>query len=361
MRGRILELVHEQGLGIDVSTSGELYTALKASCDMEKLFFHGNNKSVSEIAFGIKSGVGTFIADNTDEIRMISQEAARQGKEVRVMLRINPGVEAHTHDFIRTGMTDSKFGIPKEEALKAVTLLKSLKGLEFAGLHSHIGSQIFEKQSFCAEIDVLAELASQIKKSLGLDCAGLDLGGGIGIRYTSQDEDPSIEDFVECMAARIKDNCRRHKLKEPHLILEPGRSIIAEAGVTLYEAGAVKEIPGIRKYVLVDGGMADNPRPILYQAKYEALVANKAGQKPQETYTIAGKACESGDILIKDIKLPRIERGDIIAVLCTGAYNYSMASNYNRLIRPAVIGVKDGRPRLIVRRESNEDLVRNDL
>ncbi len=357
----ILKLVHEQGLGVDVSTSGELYTALKGSCDTNKLFFHGNNKSVSEIAFGIKSGVGTFIADNTDEIRMISDEALRQGSEVKVMLRINPGVEAHTHDYIRTGMTDSKFGISKEDALKAVSLLKSLKGLEFAGLHSHIGSQIFEKQSFCAEIDVLAELASQIKKSLGLDCASLDLGGGIGIRYTSQDEDPCIEDFVECMAVRLKENCRRHKLKEPRLILEPGRSIIAEAGVTLYEAGAVKEIPGIRKYVLVDGGMADNPRPILYQAKYEAVVAGKASQKPQETYTIAGKACESGDILIKDIKLPKIERGDIIAVLCTGAYNYSMASNYNRLPRPAVVAVRDGRPRLIVKRETNEDLARNDL
>ena len=357
----IIKLISEEGLGVDVSTSGELYTALKASCDPKNIYFHGNNKSKEEIVYGLKSKVGRFVADNTDELRLISESAKELKVKADVILRINPGIEAHTHDFIKTGMTDSKFGISGDDAVKAVKMLRDLGNMNFIGLHSHIGSQIFEKQSFGAEIDVLMELASQIKKELKLDCAEIDLGGGIGVCYTNDDEKPVIGDFVKSMIDCVKDNCRRLKLAEPRIILEPGRSIIADAGITLYEAGTVKEIPGIRKYILVDGGMADNPRHILYQAKYDALIANKADKKAEENYTIAGKACESGDILIKDIDLPKIERGDIIAVLCTGAYNYSMASNYNRIPKPAVISVKDGAPRMIVKRETNEDIVRNDL
>ncbi|MEK7377014.1 MAG: diaminopimelate decarboxylase [Candidatus Margulisiibacteriota bacterium] len=357
----IIKLINEEGLGVDVSTSGELYTALKAASDPKNIYFHGNNKSEEEITYGLKAKVGRFVADNIEELHLISNSAKKLKVKADVMLRINPGIEAHTHDFIKTGMTDSKFGISRDEAVKAVKTLQEFENLNFIGLHSHIGSQIFEKQSFSAVIDVLMELASEIKKKLKLDCAEIDLGGGIGVRYTNDDEKPVIGDFVKSMIGRVKENCRRLKLVEPKIILEPGRSIIADAGITLYEAGAVKEIPGIRKYVLVDGGMTDNPRQILYQAKYDALIANKADKKNEETYTIAGKACESGDILIKDISFPKIERGDIIAVLCTGAYNYSMSSNYNRIPRPAVVMVKDGRPSLVVKRETNEDLVRNDL
>ena len=357
----IIKLICEEGLGVDVSTSGELYTALRASCDPKNIYFHGNNKSKEEIAYGLKARVGRFVADNIDELSLISEAAKKLKVRSDVMLRINPGIEAHTHDFIKTGMTDSKFGIWRDDAVKAVKALQDMGNLNFAGLHSHIGSQIFEKQSFCAEIDVLMELASEIKKALKLDCSEIDLGGGIGVCYTDEDEKPVIGEFVRCMIDRVRDNCRRLKLIEPKIILEPGRSIIADAGISLYEAGAIKEVPGIRKYVLVDGGMSDNPRQILYQAKYDALIANKADKKNEETYTIAGKACESGDILIKEIRLPKIERGDVIAVLCTGAYNYSMSSNYNRIPRPAVVSVKDGRPSLIVKRETNEDLVRNDL
>ena len=357
----IIRLINEEGLGVDVSTSGELYTALKAGSDPKNIYFHGNNKSKDEIAYGLKSKVGRFVADNIDELRLISEAADTLKAKADVILRINPGIEAHTHDFVKTGITDSKFGISRDEAVNAVKILQELHNLNFAGLHSHIGSQIFEKQSFNAEIDVLMELASEIKKKFDLDCSEIDLGGGIGVCYTNEDEKPSIGGFVAGMISRVKENCRRLKLIEPKIILEPGRSIIADAGITLYEAGVIKEIPGIRKYALVDGGMADNPRHILYQAKYDALIANKADKKKEAVYTIAGKACESGDILIKDIKLPKIERGDIIAVLCTGAYNYSMSSNYNRLPRPAVISVKAGAPRLLVRRETNEDLVRNDL
>lgn len=357
----ILKLVDSEGFGADVSTGGEIFTALKAGCDPKKMYFHGNNKLEEEIVLAIKSNIWCFVADNLDELKLLGRVSSRMNKKVNVMFRVNPGIEAHTHEFIRTGAVDSKFGISKKKTVEAVKMMKTMKSLCYIGLHSHIGSQIFDDKPYAAEADVLFRLARSIWKEAGLATKEINLGGGIGIPYTDRDPKKDIKTAARKIMLAVKACAKKYGVPLPKIIMEPGRSIVATAGITLYTAGTVKRIPGIRTYVVVDGGMADNPRYALYKSRYDALIANKAKARPAEVLTIAGRACESGDVLIKDIRFPKAERGDIIAVLCTGAYNYSMASNYNRACRPAMVLAGKGKAKLLVKRETYKDLVRNDL
>lgn len=342
------KLIASEGLGFDVSSGGELYTVLKAGADPTKIYFHGNNKSSQEIEEGLHAGIGRFVVDNEAELSNLAQAVKKTGLQAHVIIRVNPGIEAHTHEFIQTGKIDSKFGVPLEQLGDFIKHLCAHAGLKLEGLHAHIGSQIFDLKPFIEEAKLLLELVKQY----GLN--EINLGGGLGIAYLKQHEPPAIDHFAREIARVLRGKT------DAKLVLEPGRSIIGTAGVTLYTVGAVKKIPGIRTYAIVDGGMADNPRPILYNAKYEALVVDRPDENPGETITIAGRFCESGDVLVRDIKLPPLQAGDTLLVTCTGAYNYSMASNYNRVPRPAMVLVNNGRAAQIVRRESYEDLVRND-
>lgn len=345
----VQKIVTSEGLGLDVSSGGELYTALKAGCDPKKIYFHGNNKSKPELKYALEAGIGRIVVDNLQELANLDEVTKQTGRHAGILLRINPGIEAHTHEYIKTGRVDSKFGIPLDEVETAVREAKKKKLISLLGFHAHIGSQILEVKPFVEEVKLLLEL------TLKYETNELNMGGGLGIAYLSSDEPPSLDSFAQEIAAVLKDKTMAK------LILEPGRSIIGNAGITLYTVGAIKDIPGIRKYVFVDGGMADNPRPMLYQARYEAKIANKPDQPTAEKVTIAGRFCESGDVLIKDINLPKVEVGDVLAVFCTGAYNYSMASNYNRVGRPAMVLVRDGNATLIVKRESYEDLILSDV
>jgi diaminopimelate decarboxylase len=345
----ILKVVASEGMGLDVSSGGELYTALKSGCDPKKFYFHGNNKSKAELKMALEAEIGRIVVDTVQEIENLDEITRQLGIRAEVMMRINPGIEAHTHEYIKTGNIDSKFGVPQNEIEKAVGLVRNKKLLTLVGFHAHIGSQIFDTQPFVDEVKLLLGLTKKY------DTHELNIGGGPGIAYLSSDNPPDIEAYAQQIAAVLKDQTMAK------LVLEPGRSIVGNAGVTLYSIGGIKDIPGVRKYVLVDGGMADNPRPILYQARYEARIANKFEAPMTQKVTIAGRFCESGDILIKDIKLPQITPGDILAVFCTGAYGYSMASNYNRVGRPAMILVNKGNATLIVKRESYDDLIRNDV
>ena len=359
----IYKIMKEEGFGIDVVSSGELYTAHKANFPMDKVYFHGNNKSREEIELGIEYGVGHFVIDNFYEMGVIQEEAEKKQKKVNVLLRISPGISGHTHEYISTGQLDSKFGFPVHEdvALKAVKKLEEYPNLEFKGIHCHIGSQIFNKGAYTDTVAIMTQLLFQIKTQLKIEAEQLNLGGGFGVFYSEGDEPRPIHEFIETIMVAVNAKCKEYKLKMPRILIEPGRCMVGEMGITLYTIGSSKEIKGIRKYVSVDGGMADNPRTALYQAEYSAVVANKVGEKPSELVTIAGRCCESGDVLIKDIKIPEVEPGDILAVFSTGAYNYSMSSNYNRLRKPGMIMIKDGKPRIVVKRETYEDLVRNDL
>lgn len=351
----ILKIIQDEGLGADVASGGELYTARRAGCNLKNIYFHGNNKTQKELMDAVEMELGRIVVDNLDELALLDRITEKLGKKIDILFRVNPGIEAHTHEFIQTGQIDSKFGIGKENVAEAIKLAQRTKYLNFIGLHSHIGSQIFDIQPFLAELDILCELAA------GAAIEEINIGGGLGIDHSGSDVVPTIDQFAEEVVGHFKKCWEKHKLAEPRLILEPGRSIVGNAGVTLYSIGGIKEIPGIRKYVSVDGGMADNPRPILYDAKYSAVLANKARKPVGEKVTVAGRFCESGDKLIKDIELPKVEVGDILAVFATGAYNYSMASNYNRVGRPAMVLVNNGAPTLILKRESNEDLTLNDV
>ena len=354
------QLVEQEGLGLDVVSDGELYTAMKAGFPADKIFMHGNNKTDTEIRMAVQYGVGRLVVDYCEEIERIDKIAGQENKVVNVLLRVRPGIEAHTHEYILTGNEDSKFGIGKHELLDAVRKAYHSSNIRLKGIQCHIGSQIFELEPFSQAADVMTDLLLQIKKEIGEDLEELDFGGGFGIVYTSADHPLLPGEYVKALYVALKKACDDKKLKVPKLIIEPGRSVVGEAGVTLYQVGAIKEIPGIRKYISVDGGMSDNPRQALYQAKYSAVIANKAGQEANEIVSVAGKCCESGDMLIWDIALQNPCRGDILAVFSTGAYNYSMASNYNRLTVPAVIFVKDGKAEIAVKRQSYEDLIKND-
>ncbi|MBQ9895323.1 MAG: diaminopimelate decarboxylase [Ruminococcus sp.] len=356
-------IVASEGDGLDAVSIGELYTALKAGFPMEKVGFHGNNKSDEELAFALDNGVGHIIVDNISELERLEKIASSKNKIAHIMFRIKPGIDAHTHQFVMTGQIDSKFGFALEtgEAFEAVKKALFCKNVKLVGLHCHIGSQIFDIAPFEAAAKVMLEFIAKIRDELGYTVPGLNLGGGFGIKYLEEHDPVPFEQYMERVSAVVAEECSKLNLEQPYIYIEPGRSIAASAGITLYTVGARKEIPNIRTYVSVDGGMADNPRYILYQSEYEAVVANKAGEERNEKVTIAGRCCESGDLIGENMPLQHAESGDIIAVLATGAYNYSMSSNYNRLQKPAVVMVSEGKSRIVVKRESLDDIIKNDV
>ncbi|WIV18006.1 diaminopimelate decarboxylase [Paenibacillus polygoni] len=356
-------LVEQEGLSLDVVSDGELYTAMQAGFPAERIHFHGNNKTPDEIEMALDAKIGCFVVDNFTEIHLLQAMAAEKNQTVKILLRITPGVEAHTHEYISTGQTDSKFGfdIGNGSAFEAIELASKQSHLQLLGVHSHIGSQIFEVEGFQMAVERVAGFAREVKEKLGLTFQVVNLGGGFGIRYVEGDTPLEVSQYVKAITDGVKNHFAGIGEELPEIWVEPGRSLVGEAGTTLYTVGTSKDIPGVRKYVAVDGGMSDNPRPALYESQYEAMLANRANEPAAETVSIAGKACESGDMLIWDLALPKVETGDLLAVACTGAYNYSMASNYNRIRRPAVVFVQDGQSDLVVRRESHEDIVRNDL
>ena len=359
----ICKVVNEEGLGLDVVSGGELYTALKAGFPADKICFHGNNKTPAEIEFAVNNNVGRIIADNITELDLIETAAEKTGKTIKIMLRIKPGIDAHTHDFVKTGQIDSKFGFALEtgEALEAVKAAEDRKNIKLMGIHCHIGSQIFDVDPFVHAAEVMLRFMGQIKREIGSELEELCLGGGFGIKYTESDNPVPYENYMEKVSEKVKEVCAAENIRQPYILIEPGRSVISSAGITLYTVGSVKHIPNIRTYVSIDGGMTDNPRYALYHSKYEAVSANHADQPRTETVTVAGRCCESGDLIGEGMAIQPVKPGDIIAILATGAYNYSMASNYNRVPRPAAVFVADGDSRLVIRRESYDDLILNDL
>ena len=355
----ITALVASEGLGLDAVSAGELLTALQGGMPAERIVLHGNNKSREELALAAERGV-TVVADNWRDLELLAELAPGFSEPVQLMLRFTPGIECHTHEYIRTGHLDSKFGFDPDQL---ETVLRHLQGCGWArltGLHAHIGSQIFELQPHRDLAGVMAD-ALQLARSLGHPVADLNVGGGLGIRYVASDDPPTIEAWVRTVAEAVAAACRERGLELPRLLCEPGRSLVATAGVTLYEIGSRKEIPGIRTYLSVDGGMSDNPRPITYQSKYTALLADRPTAEASESVTVAGKHCESGDVLLKDTQLPPSTTGDVLVVFATGAYNASMGSNYNRIPRPAAVLVGEGQAELVQRREQPEDLLRYDV
>ena len=356
-------IIKREGLGMDVVSGGELYTAMEVGFPMDMIVFHGNNKSPDEIEMAVKNNVGRFVVDNIRELDLIEDIAGKYDKRVNILFRVCPGVDAHTHKYIQTGQVDSKFGIPLNENImhKAVKKAMSCKHLDLKGFHFHIGSQLHENEGYIMAVKKMAELMKELKDDIGFITKELNTGGGYGIHYKDDEDRKNLAFYTDAIMNTLEEECNKHGLQKPFVIIEPGRWIVGEAGITLYTIGAIKEIPGVRTYVSIDGGMGDNPRPSLYQAKYEGIIANKADEKLTNTVTVAGKCCESGDILIWDLEVPEIKPGDILAVLATGAYNYSMASNYNRNPRPAVVMISKGMDRLIVKRETYEDMLRNEI
>ena len=356
-------IVAEEGLGADVVSGGELYTAIKAGFPMDKIYFHGNNKTEEELEMAVENGVGHIICDNIYELKMLNDIAKKHGVVQSIMFRIKPGIDAHTHSFIRTGQIDSKFGVALEngEAFEIYQMAHEMSNVNPDGIHCHIGSQIFDIEPFTQAAEVMMNFAGDLKDKLGLEIKKLNLGGGYGIRYTENDDPVPYDEYIKHVSETVKETAKKREIEIPFILMEPGRSIIAPAGITLYTVGGIKDIKNVRKYVSVDGGMGDNPRYILYESEYDAVVANKADAEKTQKVTIAGKCCESGDILAKDIMMPEIEVGDTLAVLATGAYNYSMASNYNRIPRPAVVGERDGESRVLVKKKSLENIKRNDV
>lgn len=356
-------LVNSEKMGVDVVSGGELYTALSTGFPAEKIYFHGNNKKFDEIEYAVESGVGRIVVDNLTELETLNKIACEKGKKVGIMFRIKPGIDAHTHNFIRTGQIDSKFGLALEtgEAMQGVKEALKMEHIELKGLHCHIGSQIFDIDPFELAAQVMLKFMKDIKDETGVVLSELNLGGGFGIKYLVDDKPQPYTEYMRRVAKTVKATADEYGLPVPFILIEPGRSVVGAAAITLYTVGAVKHIPDVRTYVSIDGGMGDNPRYILYQSSYEVVCANKMNDEKTLTATIAGKCCESGDLIQENVKLPQIKPGDILAVLSTGAYNYSMASNYNRIPRPPVVMVKDGKARLIIKGESYEDLVRNDI
>ncbi len=359
----IYRVVMQEGLGIDVVSGGELYTAIKAKFPMDKVYFHGNNKTNEEIELAIKNGVGRIVVDNVFELGRVDAISAKYNKVTKIMFRIKPGIDAHTHDFIQTGQIDSKFGVALEtgEAMDIVMQASKLKNVEVVGAHCHIGSQIFELEPFKLAAKLMTRFMADVKDKLGISMSELNLGGGFGIKYVNSDAPVPYDEYIKSVSEVVKNTAKERGIDMPKIIMEPGRSLVGSAGITLYTVGAVKNIPNVRTYVSVDGGMCDNPRYILYGAEYSAVIANRANDKPDMAVTIAGKCCESGDLLAKDAMLADVKTGDILAVLATGAYNYSMSSNYNRIPRPPVVMVSGGKAKIVVKRETYEDVIRNDI
>jgi diaminopimelate decarboxylase len=359
----ICRIVDEEGLSLDVVSGGELYTAIQSGFPMSRVYFHGNNKSADEIRMALAAGVHRFVMDSFDEIDLLDTLAQEVRLIANVLLRLTPGIEAHTHEYVRTGQIDSKFGfvVPNGQARDAVNTVLSRENLQLRGLHCHIGSQIFELKPFGDAAEILLSIARQARDENGWVCEELNLGGGLGIHYAEGDDPPSIADLAGTVIRTVQDTAARFSVPAPKVLVEPGRSISGPAGTTLYTVGSVKTIPDVRTYVAVDGGMGDNPRPALYGSVYEACLANRPLEERTAKVSIAGRYCESGDMLIWDAKLPLPRVGDLLAVGVTGAYNYAMAMNYNRFPRPAMVLVRDGEAELIVRRESYADLIRNDV
>lgn len=354
-------LVAEEGLGMDVVSEGELHTALAAGVPADRLVLQGNNKPHAELIRGLTAGIGRINVDNLDELHLIAELAEALDTSVRVLFRVAPGIEAHTHDFIRTGQEDSKFGLDLKggQLDQAMAFVAQHPRIQWLGLQAHIGSQIFEASAFEQAASVMVDLLVQVRRTHGQVAAELDLGGGLGIAYGPQDDPPAIEHTVQKLSRAVLDACAAHDYPAPQLVLEPGRSIVGPAGVTLYTVGSRKVVPGVRTYLAVDGGMADNPRPITYGAVYSAAIAERTEGEPEQV-TLAGRYCESGDILIHDLTLPAPRAGDTLVVFATGAYNHAMASNYNRCGRPAMVLVADGQADVVVERESLDDLIRLD-
>ncbi|MDD3593465.1 MAG: diaminopimelate decarboxylase [Candidatus Gastranaerophilales bacterium] len=356
-------LMAQEGFGLDVVSGGELYTALKSDFDCSKILFNGNNKTQEELEMAIDNGVGRISADNFLELALLDNILKSKNKTQDILLRITPGIECHTHEYIQTGHLDSKFGFDLTQLKEAVELIRDeYTNLNLKGLHAHIGSQIFETQVYYDEVQVFCETFKKIRDEFGIELTEMNIGGGLGVTYIKEDTPPSIFKIADVIIKSIKDGMQKYDIKEePVIYIEPGRSIIATAGVTLYTVGSSKVIPQTgKKYVAVDGGMADNPRPSMYQAEYSAVVANNVNDDNKEIVTIAGRFCESGDILIKDIELPITQEGDIICVFNTGAYGYSMSSNYNRVLKPAMVLVNNGQSDIIIRRQSYDDLICHD-
>ena len=359
----ILQVIKEEGLSLDVVSEGELYTALKADFPVERIHMHGNNKSRQELQMAVDNNIGCIIIDNFYEIELLTEILQEKNEQMDVLLRLTPGIESETHQYIMTGNEDSKFGfnLTNGQADEAFVQLKDHPYLKLKGVHSHIGSQIFNPKSFVMAVQVLFDKIKEWKQSFQFIPEVMNFGGGFGIRYTKED-DPLPNDYhVKEIVRTVKEQVNDINIPMPEIWIEPGRSIVGDAGVSLYTIGSMKDIPNIRKYIAVDGGMSDNIRPALYEAKYEAILANKATQKPADMIAVAGKCCESGDMLIWDLPLPEVEHNDILAMFSTGAYGYAMASNYNRLQKPAVVFVENGQAQVVVKRESLDDIIRNDI
>lgn len=354
-------IIKREGLGLDVVSGGELYTAKAVDFPMDKIMFHGNNKTPEEIRMALEYGIGRFVSDSIYEIKLIDSIAKEMGVKADILIRVTPGVDSHTHKYVATANIDSKFGIPIPALSESVKLAQELECVNLKGLHFHVGSQLLDNSSHLKAVEITLNLIKKLKDELGFITQEFNLGGGYGIRYREEDEARSLSYFIDPMMEMIEKFCNENCINRPRIFIEPGRWVVGEAGITLYTIGSIKKIPGVRIYAGIDGGFPDNPRTALYQAKYEAVVANKADLPLSGIATIAGKCCESGDILIWDLKVPELQAGDILAVKSTGAYNYSMASNYNRIPRPAVVMLRNGKARLIVKREAYEDIMRNEL
>jgi diaminopimelate decarboxylase len=347
-------LMAEEGLSVDVASGGELFLALRGGVPPERIFMHGNNKAAAELELAFESGIGYLVLDSLQEIELAEQLLARAGRQQRVMIRVTPGIMPSTHSYIQTGQIDSKFGFGLEDGLaaEAVRRAQASERLDLVGIHAHIGSQIFELEPYAKTIQLLADFV----RATEIDCRMLNVGGGLGIAYTADDEPASIEDYVDVKVRGIQQTFD----PVPRILVEPGRSLVGNAGLTAYRVGTVKEIPGVRTYVSVDGGMSDNLRPMLYGARYEAAIANRPDAPATHVATIAGMHCESGDILIRDVALPNPRPGDVLVTPATGGYGYAMANNYNGVPRPPVIFCRDGTARAVVRRETYEDLAARD-
>lgn len=357
------KLIEEEGLYLDVVSGGELYTAYRADFPLDRILFHGNNKTLEEIEMGVSLGVGTFVVDNLFEIEQLNQIAKKYKKIQNIYLRITPGIEAHTHEYIKTGQIDSKFGFVPigDNIINSIKKAIELDNVNLRGLHCHIGSQIFELTPYEDAAEIMLKLIKRIEDEIGYLIKELDLGGGFGIYYSDEDKPKSTREYCDAILNKVDEVCNKIKLKIPKLIIEPGRSIVGNAGITLYTVGSIKDIPSIRKYVSVDGGMTDNIRPALYNARYECVVANRVIYDSKEKVTISGKCCESGDILLNAIKIPSVLSGDLLAIMSTGAYGYSMSNNYNKIPRAAVVMVKDGEAKIICKRESYDDIIKNEI
>lgn len=356
-------IIRSEGLGADVVSGGELYTALSAGFNAADIFFHGNNKTESELEYAVKSDVGHIVVDNMSELESLCRIAEKSGKKVGIMLRIKPGIDAHTHSYILTGRIDSKFGFALEngEAMEAAVRASKCENVCLKGFHCHIGSQIFDTEPFCNAARVMVEFMDAFRKKTGITLPELNLGGGFGVKYIESDGALPFKCFMEKASSALKQKAEELEFPIPKIFIEPGRSIAAPAGLTLYTVGNVKEIKNVRTYVSIDGGMTDNPRYALYGSDYDIEIADKAAEPKEFVATVAGKCCESGDLIQENALMQTPQRGDIMAVLTTGAYNYSMSSNYNRIPRPAAVMVKNGVSRVIIKRETYEDIVKNDI